>query len=261
MAPWTYSASATTRVAGSATAPSRQVRAAISARSTGPRDVAGGGAEFIRIAAQQHGAAARRNDVGDEPHKLAFEYGPMAAALRHGDGAEKEQERASAQQRVLRGIGRRRRRVAAIDQHGIADADLVAGLEPVFADAHSIDEGPGAGVAIDDLVAAIALPHDAVLPCRSRLRKLDVRGGRAADASLARPQRKPLSEKRSADDYQLRLHGLVGHSLANRGADDRGLSSNPSVHSSERTGSQSARSGPVFKGLRAPVAWHASCIH
>jgi hypothetical protein len=35
---------------------------------------------------------------------------------------------------------------------------------------------------------------------------------------------------------------------------------NPSVHSGERTGSQSARSVPVFKALRAPVPWHASCL-
>ena len=58
----------------------------------GTGDAAGGGAEIIRIAAQQHGAATRRNDFADEPDKVAFERGPMAAALRHGDGAEKEQE-------------------------------------------------------------------------------------------------------------------------------------------------------------------------
>jgi len=60
MAPWTYSASATTsgrRIGHSAFLASarhdfREAR--------GSRDVAGGGAEIIRIAAQQHGAAARR---------------------------------------------------------------------------------------------------------------------------------------------------------------------------------------------------------
>ena len=160
----------------------------------------------------------------------------MAAALRHGDGAEKEQERAGAKQRVLRGIRRQRRRVLAIHQHGFADADLVAGLEPVFADAHSIDEGPHAGVSIDDVVAAIARAHDAVLPGRVRLGKPDVRGGGAADAGFARPQRKPLPEKRSADDDELRLHGLVGDSLAGR----EGMLVNRSVHRREPIGSQMA---------------------
>ena len=117
---------------------------------------------------------------------------------------------------MLRGIRRQLRRLLAIHQHGFANADLVARLQPVFADAHSIDEGPRAGVSIDNSVATIARAHDAVLPGRARLAKPDVRGGGAADAGFARPERKPLPNKRSADNDELRLHGLVGDSLAGR---------------------------------------------
>ena len=206
-------------------------------RGTG--NSARGGAQFIRIAAQQHGAAARRNDVSDEPDKLAFERGPMAAAPRHADGAKQKQQRAGAQQRVLRRIRRQLRQLLVIDQHGFADADLVAGLEPVLADAHSIDEGPRAGASIDNPVAALALAHDAVLPGRLRFAKLDVRGGRSADAGFARPQRKPLSEKRSADDDQLRLHGPIRPQFSRPGSELVNLS----VHRREPSRSHMAEIG------------------
>ena len=152
-----------------------------------------GRAQLVGIAAQQDDAFAARRYIGDEPHDLIRKHRPVAPG-RHSERTEQEQQRTGAQQRVLLGFRLRRCRILAVEQHRIADAHLIARLQAMPRDAHSIDIGPRAGAVVHNLKAAVREPHRTVLPGGIRFGQPDVRRWRAADMHIAAAERKALAQ-------------------------------------------------------------------
>ena len=101
---------------------------------------------------EQDGAAGAGKDAAEQCEQLFLEGRAALFVARRGEGAEEEEERAGLQQRVARvALGFRER--FAEDEDGFTDGDLVFGLEGVIFDAQAVDEGAGAGVAVDEAVA------------------------------------------------------------------------------------------------------------
>ena len=63
-----------------------------------------------------------------------------------------------------------------------------------------------AAAAISDATAAVAQTSHAMLPGGFGFGQPDLRGGGAADAKLARPEREARAQERTADDDELRIH-------------------------------------------------------
>ncbi len=166
----------------------------------------GGGAQFGGIPSQQDGAAGTRHDVSNEAQNLFLERAAVVAALRQRKGAEQEEQRAGAQKRVVLRIGRHFHRVFAIDQHGFTDTDLVAGLQAVIGDPHSIDVRPNARAPVRDVVPAFAKAQKAVLPSDIRFGQPDLGRLGAANTQFAGPEREPRAQKFAADDDEFRFH-------------------------------------------------------
>ena len=74
------------------------------------------------------------------------------------------------------------RGVLAIDQHGFADADLVARFQAVIGDAHAVDVCPGSGAAVGEVEAAIAVADGGVFPSDLGIGQADAAGLGATDA-------------------------------------------------------------------------------
>ena len=112
-----------------------------------------GGAKLLLVLPQQDRAGGARYDLSEQGFERSFEGGATLNVARGGKCAEQEQERAGAQQSLAGGGIGFRLHFLAIEQNGLANRHLVAGLQRLFGHAHSVDIGAGRTAPVDEAVS------------------------------------------------------------------------------------------------------------
>src|SRR4051794_34573230 len=94
----------------------------------------------------------------------------------------------------------------AIGQDRLADMDLIAGLELLFTDAHSVDIRPSAGAGIDNSIPAVVRPNYAMIPCGADVGETHLGCRGASDFQVGGPQGETFAEQRTRDNDEFSRH-------------------------------------------------------